>query len=136
MHWRRLRPGALNHELIWLLVTLGSALFAVLWLRAGMPVPRCLWHEFTGVPCIGCGSTRCVRLVLQGAWGAAFAMNPLVFLGLGAIVLYDVYAAAVLTLRLPRLRLEKTPPWVGLTVRVAIGTALVANWAWLIARGV
>ncbi|MEQ1859308.1 MAG: DUF2752 domain-containing protein [Chthoniobacteraceae bacterium] len=136
MKWRRLHPGELDHELLWLIVSVGTALVALLWLRFGMPMPPCVWHELTGVPCIGCGSTRCVRLLVQGAWGAAFAMNPLTFTALAGVVIYDLYAAAVLLLRLPRLRPGKWPAWLGWTTRIAIAIALVANWAWLIARGV
>lgn len=136
MHWRRLRAGELDHERLWLLVTLGAAGLAVLWLKLGLPVPPCTWHELTGWPCVGCGSTRCVRHALAGDWLGAFRMNPLTFTTLGAVVLYDVYAAVVLAGRLPRLRFEKWPAWAGWTARGAAIALLLANWAWLIARGV
>lgn len=136
MHWRKLRPGELDHEKIWLIVTLAAALLAMLWLRSGWPLPRCLWHEVTGFPCIGCGSTRCVRHALAGDWLSAFRMNPLTFATFTLAVLYDVYAAIVLTFRLPRLRLGPWPAWAGWTIRGVVVALLLANWAWLILSGV
>lgn len=136
MHWRRLRAGETDHELLWLLVSLGAAAIAVVWLRSGLPTPKCVWHEWTGLPCAGCGGTRCVRHALRGDWLGAFAMNPLAFIALAGVVTYDVYAATVLALRLPRLRFGKWPEWAGTTVRVLVVVLLLANWAWLIARGV
>ena len=136
MRWRALRPGELDHEALWLLVSLGIAAVGALWHLHSLPTPRCTWHEVTGFPCVSCGSTRCVRLLLDGSWAAAFAMNPLAFIALAGAALYDCYAATVLALRLPRLRLEKWPAGFGLALRIAIALALVANWAWLIARRV
>lgn len=101
-----------------------------------MPTPRCVWHEVTGWPCIGCGGTRCVRLALAGEWAAAFRMNPLAFAGLAGVALYDAYAATVLALRLPRLRFGNWPVWAGWALRGAIAAIAVANWAWLIASGI
>lgn len=136
MHWRALREDELDHELLWLLVTLGTAAIGVLWLRSGLPTPRCVWHELTGWPCIGCGGTRCIRHALHGEWLGALRMNPLAFLALAGVGIYDAYAAVVLTLRLPRLRLGKWPAWAGWTVRGAIVALVLANWTWLIATGV
>ncbi len=136
MHWRRLRPGETDHEIIWLSVSLLSLALAWLWLRSGLPLPRCPLHELTGWPCPTCGATRCVRFALGGDFGAAFAINPLAFLSLTALALYDLYAATVLALRLPRLRLDAAPAWVGKSARLAAIAALVANWAWLVWRGV
>ncbi len=136
MHWRKLRADETNHELLWLLVSLGAAAFALLWLRSGLPTPRCVWHELTGFPCVGCGGTRCVRHAIRGDWLGAFLMNPLAFAAFTGVVIYDVYAAVVLTLRLPRLRIGNWPSWAGWTVRGLVVALLLANWAWLIARGV
>lgn len=136
MQWRRLLPGELDHELLWLLVSCGAAVLAVFWLQSGIPTPRCVWHDLTGIPCVGCGSTRCVRHALHGDWGAAFAMNPLAFVTLAGIVLFDLYAAAVLILRLPRLRFTPWPNWAGWTVRGIVLALILLNWAWLIASGV
>jgi hypothetical protein len=136
MRWRHLRSDELDHERIWLFVTLGTAFLGWLWLHSGVPTPKCTWHEMTGWPCPGCGSTRSVRHLLDGDWSGAMAMNPLFFLTLVLIVLYDLYAAIVLVFRLPRLRLEHLPEWVGWTVRLGFAAVFIGNWAWLIARKV
>ncbi|MCE9610220.1 MAG: DUF2752 domain-containing protein [Chthoniobacter sp.] len=98
--------------------------------------PSCVFHTVTGCPCPTCGATRCVRFALGGDFGAALAINPLFFTILVAIVLYDIYAATVLALRLPRLCADTLPPWAGKAGRLAAGIALAVNWAWLIWRGV
>lgn len=136
MPWRHLRKDEFNHELVWLLVTVGAALLGFFWLSSGWATPRCLWHELTGIPCIACGGTRCVRHLLHGDWLGAFRMNPLVFVALGSVALYDLYALIVLTFRLPRLRFGPWPAWAGWTVRGTVIALMIANWAWLIARRV
>lgn len=138
MCWRRLRPGELDQELVWLCVTVASAVAGILWLRSGLPTPRCTWHDLTGIPCLGCGSTRCVKYVLQGAWTAAFLINPMMFVVLMATAVYDLYAAIVLFGRLPRLRFkdEAWPDWVGWALRLGALALLMANWTWLIVNHV
>ncbi len=136
IRWRHLRPGELDHERIWLAVSLCAALIGWAFLASGLPTPRCTWHDLTGFACPGCGSTRSARHLLAGDLRAAFAMNPLFFTGLAGVALYDLYAAVVLALRLPRLRLENIPPWLGHAARITAIAALLANWAWLIVRKV
>jgi hypothetical protein len=132
MRWRQLRTGELDHELLWLSVSVGGALVAWLWLRLGLQTPVCVFHEVTGVACPGCGATRCVRFVFRGAWTSAFLMNPMVFITGSIFVFYDLYATAVLALRLPRLRFDEIPPWLGWTARVGIPALILLNWGWLI----
>ena len=136
MNWRRLRPGETDHEALWLGVSLACVALAWLWLRLGLPLLRCPLHELTGCPCPTCGATRCVRFALGGDFGAAFWINPLAFCALGATALYDAYAATVLALRRPRLRLDTWPAWVGKSARIAAISVIAANWAWLVWRGV
>ena len=136
MNWRRLRPGELDHELTWLLVSLACAAAAWAWLHFAMPLPKCVLHQLTGLPCPTCGGTRCVRHLTHGAWTAAFLINPFVFLALGGTALYDIYAAIVLALRLPRLRFDHISARTGNLVRISFLAALLLNWAWLIYRRV
>ena len=77
-----------------------------------------------------------MRFALGGDFGAAFWINPLAFCALVATAFFDLYAATVLALRLPRLRLDTWPAWVGESVRVAALATIAANWAWLVWRGV
>jgi hypothetical protein len=132
VRWRHLRPGELNHELIWLLVSIAVALIAWVWLYFGLRTPICLFHEFTGIACPGCGATRCVRDVFRGDLTSAFLMNPLVFLTGILFVVYDCYAAIILALRLPRFRFDEVPPFLSTTARIAIPGIILLNWAWLI----
>lgn len=136
MNWRRLNPGELDHELIWLIVTVSTALGAAAWLHFAMPLPVCAWHQLTGLPCPTCGATRCVRFLTQGAWQAALLINPFVFFAISAGVIYDIYAVVVLVLRLPRLRFDRIPAWTGNFIRYGFLLTLALNWAWLVYRHV
>ena len=136
MTWRRLRSGETDHEALWLGVSLASLACAWLWLHCGLPQPRCFFHDLTGCACPSCGATRCVGFALGADFGAAFWINPLFFAVLGAMAFFDAYAATVLALRLPRLRADALPSWVGKRVRVAAVGLIAANWAWLLWRGV
>lgn len=132
MRWRPLRPGELDHELIWLSVTVTGAVIAGIWLQSGIPTPVCVFHEFTGFPCPGCGATRCVRHLLKGEWLTAFLLNPVFFVTVFLFAIYDVYAATVLALRLPRLRFDQIPSWLGTAARFGIPAIILINWGWLV----
>ena len=130
--WRPLRRGELDHEALWLGVSLAALVVAWLWVRGGLASPACFFHEMTGWPCPGCGSTRCVRYALRGAFHAAFLVNPLMGATLAGIALFDLYAATVLALRLPRWRPGKVSARTALTLRAGSVALLVANWLWLV----
>jgi hypothetical protein len=132
MSWRRLRPGELDHELIWLAVSLSTLAGAWFWLSLSLPVPNCAFHRLTGVACPTCGMTRCLRYTFHRDWWAAAGINPLAFLGYGAVGLYDLYAAAVLAFRLPRLRFDVVSARWGRLVRYTVIAVILGNWAWLI----
>jgi hypothetical protein len=85
--------------------------------------PRCMFHEFTGLLCPGCGGLRAAHQLLHGHWSAAFAFNPLLCLfGLGAVGLglASLYRRA--TGRCVRFRFQD-PAWIWL---LAGGTVLFA----------
>ena len=130
--WRRLRPDEVDHEALWLGVSLAALAVAWLWVRLGLESPACPFHELTGWPCPGCGATRCVRHVFRGEFAAAFLVNPLMFATLAAITLFDLHAAIVLALRLPRWRPDRVPAW----FRAGCAGLLLANWLWLLRTGV
>src|SRR5687767_529279 len=135
MVWRRLRAGELDHELIWLLVSLGAALLTGFWLAFDLPIPRCTWRALTGLACPSCGATRCVRWLCGGDFLAALQINPLLFFAIVGMVIYDLYAALVLVFRLPRLRFEAVSSRVGNLIRFGAAAVLLLNWGWLIVRG-
>jgi hypothetical protein len=135
MIWRRLRADETDHEIVWLCVSLASFALAVVWLKWHLPVPRCFFHEATGLPCPTCGATRCMRALIAGNFSAALRWNPLFFFVLAAGVLFDCYAAVVLLFRLPRLRFEKIPRRAANAIRACAVTLVLANWFYLVCAG-
>ena len=136
MTWRRLRPGEIDHEALWLAASLGALAWAWFWLHSGLSLPQCPWHRLLGWPCPTCGATRCLRYAFHGAWKAAFLVNPLVLVSFVGIALYDGYAALVLGARLPRLRWERVTPETARKWRVGVIAVIALNWVWLIRSGV
>lgn len=110
----------------------GAGLSAV-WLRLGLPVPFCIFHRLTGLPCPTCGSTRMVESILSGAPLQALAWNPLVFFVLVAVAVWAVLSVARWLLGLPAWRLVATSRE-RLALRLFAVAALLAGWAYLIWR--
>ena len=130
--WRPLRRGELDHEALWLGVSLAALAGAWFWTRLGLATPLCVFHEVTGWACPGCGATRCVRAVFHGEMRTAFLVNPLMGAALIGIVIFDLYAATVLALRLPRWRPEKVSARFVMTLRAGCAGVLLLNWLWLL----
>jgi hypothetical protein len=128
----RLAPGEIDHELIWLSVSIISLGLAAAWLTVGLPWPRCAFHEITGLPCVTCGMTRCVIQFFHGHFLAALKWNPLVFTALCGVIAFDLYALLVLVTRRPRLRIRFHRPGVKTFGRISIISALVLNWIYLL----
>ena len=131
---RPLQLGELNHELIWLVVSLGGLAFAATWLLLGLPWPRCAFHSLTGHPCLTCGMTRSTIRFFHGDFIGALRWNPLIFVALCGLVIFDIYAFAVLVFRAPRLRLIPLSPSERTFLRVLVIVLLLANWIYLLSR--
>ncbi len=129
---RWLGPGEIDHELIWLSVSLVSLGLAAAWLTVGLRWPRCAFHAVTGLPCITCGMTRCGIQFFHGHFLTALKWNPLVFLALCSLTAFDLYALATLAGRGPRLRICFDTQTAKTFVRVAVISALVLNWIYLL----
>ena len=129
---RRLVPGELDHELIWLSVSVLSLGFAASWLTLGLPWPHCVFHDLTKLPCLTCGMTRCGIQFFQGHFIAAFKWNPLVFTALCGVIAFDVYAMASLVMRAPRLRIYFLNDRSKRFLRVSVFSALALNWIYLL----
>ena len=96
-------------------------------------LPRCPFKELTGLPCLGCGSTRTALALLRGDVGAALRANPLATLGGILFMAGGILAPLWAVLRLP---VPDALP-VATAGRRAAGIAvLVAAWAWQVARGI
>ena len=129
---RSLLPGEIDHELVWLSVSLGSFAVAALWFVLRLPWPRCIFHDLTGLPCLTCGATRAAIQFCHGNFLGAWKWNPLVFAGLCAISVFDVYAVLVLVSGWPRLRIAQLTANEKNSMRVLVVAALVLNWIYLL----
>ena len=94
--------------LVALTVTAG---LAAAYFLSGRQDLKCVFHEFTGLYCPGCGSTRTIQALLHGDWGSAFRYNVL-FLPLG-IPAALVFVHEWLRLVFPAFRLKPVflPQW-------------------------
>ena len=129
---RRLRAGELDHELIWLAVTVGAALSAILWLALHLPWPTCTFRALTGLPCVTCGATRASLAFLHGNLGAAWRFNPLIFAGICAVALFDAYALFVLGTGARRVRISLPKRGVRKLILVGLILAGLGNWIYLL----
>jgi hypothetical protein len=102
-------------------------------LREGGPagmrwLPGCLFHDFTGLSCPGCGMTRAVHATLHGRLGEAFRFNPvgMILLPVAAVGVAIEILSWVLGRPLPfRLRVGVTGAWI--LVGVVIAFWIVRN---------
>ena len=137
MRFERLESGSAQPALgaVFGAVLLAAGLLAAVWRSLALPVPRCLFHLWTGIPCPGCGSTRMVDAVLAGDLAAAAAFNPLVLAGLGGIAVWAVVSVSRIALGLPPRRVVLAPR--ERTALRLLGAALLAaGWSYLVWRGV
>ena len=124
----------IDHELIWLTVSLASLGLAAGWFTLGLPWPRCLFHDLTGLPCITCGATRAAVQLFHGHFIAAWKWNPVVFVALWALSIFNAYAFVALVLGAPRLRIEFQTTAERKYARILVITALTLNWIYLLSH--
>ncbi|HEY2711981.1 MAG TPA: DUF2752 domain-containing protein [Chthoniobacterales bacterium] len=129
---RRRASNAIDHELLWLVVSLGAVALLGFWLSLGLPTPHCAFRSLTGLPCPTCGATRAAWQFLHGHFLASFLFNPLAFLAYCIVVAFDLYAFAVLILRAPRLRFTGLTSAERAAVRYSVLALLAANWLYLL----
>jgi Protein of unknown function (DUF2752) len=77
--------------------------------------------------------TRCAITFFHADFASAVQWNPLVFLSLCVVSIFDLYAFAVLVTRAPRLRIRCSPS-TGKYARGVILGALVMNWIYLLSH--
>jgi hypothetical protein len=127
-------PTEIDHELIWLSVSLGSLGVAVAWFALGLPWPRCVFHQLTGLPCVTCGMTRSTIAFFHGHFLAALLWNPLVFAFLCGVTAFDLYAFTVIAIRTPRLRISFQTEAEKKSARMIVIVALAVNWIYLLSH--
>jgi len=132
--WRRLPAAGFDHELVWLAVSVVSFVAGAVWLALGLPWPTCPFLAFTGFPCLTCGATRATVALLHGDFPLALSWNPLAFLALCGVALFDLYALVVLLGRRPRLRVIDWTKTEKTAVRIAVIALIAANWIYLLAH--
>jgi hypothetical protein len=135
LEWRTLRPGEIDHELLWSAVGLAAAVLAV----AGGPVVGflpvgCAFRAITGMPCPTCGATRAVLALLQGEWYAALRFNPLLTVTLIGWLAWLPYGLATGARRGRRLRVALSSRDCT-SLRVFALGAIAVNWAFLVLDG-
>jgi hypothetical protein len=123
-------PGELNHELVWPAAFVAGAVFAWGWFLSGLQLPQCVFIQLTGLPCLGCGGTRCARNLVHLDFGQAFLFHPGFFLIVILAALWTVYSA-VFWIRRDTLRLRIfVEPAYSRHVRIIFLVVLVVHWAW------
>ena len=132
LYRRQITAEEIDHELVWLLVSLGTFFGLTLWFATRLPMPKCVFHTVTGLPCVTCGATRSALQFLHGHFGASLLFNPLAFLAFCSITIFDLYAVAVIVLRAPRFRLGDLTPSEKLFVRGGVFILLAGNWLYLL----
>jgi hypothetical protein len=135
LHWRKPAPQELDYELLWLVVSLGTGVALAAWLAAQLPTPRCTFHSLTGLPCVTCGATRAAIQFFHGHFGTSLSYNPLAFFTFCGLIVFDLYALAVVSTHAPRLRLESFSPAEKFVARSIAIALLAANWLYLLFLG-
>jgi hypothetical protein len=127
--WRRAGRDDLPVALLWgasAALALAAAPFAASLARA---LPPCALHQWLGVPCATCGSTRALLALTHGDVLGALVWNPLATLGALGLLL-GIAAPAWVALRAPLPRISG--PW-PLAWRLVAWGVLAAQWIYLIA---
>ena len=132
--WRRRSAPELDHELIWLAVSVGSLAAATAWLALALPWPKCPFLSVTGLPCVTCGATRSAMAFVHGNFLTGLRWNPLAFVTLCGVVAFDLYALAVITGRTARLRIVDWTIAEKNAARIVVISLLALNWIYLLAH--
>lgn len=123
-------PGEFNHEKIWPLVFIGAIISASFFFYLGGATPGCLFYYFTGIPCLGCGATRCTRALINFEFWTAFKYHPIFFLSIIGLFTWTIYAGFFWirrdTLRIRIVVDEATRPRLWALFFIVV----IAHWIW------
>ena len=97
----------------------------------GLALPECKFRAVTGVPCLGCGSTRAALALSRGEWLAALTWNPAA--ALGALVVGVVFLVWLVDLVFGTRGIANSKRCLtGAPLAWAVGVGLALNWIYLI----
>ncbi len=116
-----------------LFLSLYAAAGAGLWFRFRLPLPDCPFRALTGYPCLTCNITRALQSFYEGDFASALFMNPLFSVFLTALLLFNVYSAAVICLGKKRVRVNGMSAGEAALIRVIAAGLIIFNWGYLIA---
>jgi hypothetical protein len=127
--WRK--TGRFGHAEVFAAIALLSLLVARFLPVLALPY-TCPLQGIAQIPCATCGMTRAFVHLAHGEGGLAFAASPLGALLAGGVWLYAAADLVRVALGAP----FPVPGRRALRAAAAAGVvALLANWAWLLARG-
>jgi Protein of unknown function (DUF2752) len=129
---RPLAPRELDYELLGLTVSLGGLGAAAAWSSLHLPWPICLFHAITGHPCVTCGATRSAIAFFHADLSTAWTWNPLVFVTLCALSIFDAYAFTAVVTRSRRLRMVNVSLREKFWIRFTIIALFAVNWIYLL----
>jgi len=119
--------------LLWGASALGLLVLAARAATRADLLPQCLFKTVTGLPCLGCGTTRSALALAQLDLGPALAVSPLATLGWLGLVVGGLVAGALALAGVP----VREPKWQwGMGRRLLAALVLLSNWIYLIWAGV
>ena len=124
----------IDHELIWLSISLGGLGLAAIWFALQLPWPHCMFLAITGHPCLTCGATRSAIAFFHLDFWSALKWNPLFFTVLCGLSIFDAYAFAILVARAPRVRIIQITTTEKSLLRLVAILVLISNWIYLLSR--
>jgi hypothetical protein len=133
MRWRSTNRLDRQIGVLWAVVAALSVAVFPLGRAVVALFPRCPFRVVAGFACPSCGSTRALLSLADGQLLDALAFNPLVTLAALGFVLCGLAAP------LWNASIRRIPTGIDLstrTARIAITVTLLANWVWIVARGV
>ena len=127
--------SSLTRRAMWALALIltGGTILAQLFLPARFQV-QCRFHALTGLPCPGCGASRCGALLLDGRLKDAFLMQPLLCTMTILLLPLLLYAGPALLFGwpLPLVRFENAKEKRRLLAGIAL--VMLLNWIYLLFR--
>ena len=81
--------------------------------RVSLFIPNCLLRTATGIKCVFCGGTRCVREILRGNFVKAFYYNPYAIIcALLAVIWYIRLVVGIFSKEYKPVRISEGQLWI------------------------